>query len=262
MEEQAYRYDKDTWTAAQARSHCNLHDGSFEAASESKTMEIERRTFEFDELRVDEQEEPKIFGHAAVFNKLSENLGMFKEKIKPGAFSKTIQESDIRALFNHDPNYVIGRTKNNTLKLMEDNKGLLFEAIPPKTQWANDLIVSIKRGDITQNSFSFRTIKDKWETVDEENIRTLIEVELFDVSPVTFPAYPQTDVSVRSIIMAVGINYDNLAEVIFRAEQKIELSEDDICLVRKTIEVLDSYIKPKYNHINILKKKLDLISRA
>jgi len=234
---------------------------------ESKNMginDIEKRTFDLDEIRIDEQEEPKIFGHAAVFNKLSEPLGNFRERVKPGAFTKTIQESDIYSLFNHDSNYVIARTKNNTLKLMEDNNGLLIEATPPATQWAKDLLISLRRKDIDQMSFQFRVPKDKdsWETVNGELIRTLHEVELLDVSPCIFAAYPQTDVSVRSIIISHGIDYDNLAETIFKVEQKIELSEDDICLVRKTIEVLNDYIKPKYNHINILRKKLDLISRA
>jgi len=232
---------------------------------ESKNMginDIEKRTFDLDEIRIDEQEEPKIFGHAAIFNKLSLSLGNFKERIKPGAFTKTIQESDIRALFNHDNNYVIGRTKNNTLKLMEDNKGLLIEATPPDTQWAKDLLVSLRRKDIDQMSFQFRVPKDRdsWETVNGELIRTLHEVELFDVSPVTFPAYPQTDVSVRSIMISHGIDYDNLSEIMTRFEQGIELNGEDYLLIDGVINQLNS-LKPKEKlSIDILKKKLELIA--
>jgi hypothetical protein len=160
--------------------------------------QIERRTFVVQDLRAsDEGEDPKISGYAAVFNSLSEDLGGFRERIKPGAFAKTIQEHDIRALFNHDKNHVLGRNKAGTLKLSEDEVGLRIEIDPPDTQAARDLMTSIRRGDIDQMSFGFRTIRDDWEQVEEMILRTLIEVKLYDVSPVTFPAYPQTTVAVR-----------------------------------------------------------------
>ena len=140
-----------------------------------------------------------VTGIAAVFNKYSEDLGGFKEKIAPGAFAKTIKDGDIRALFNHNPDHILGRTKAGTLKLAEVEKGLAVEIDMPDTSTANDLITSMKRGDISQMSFGFQTIKDKWEVQDGKDIRTLLEVKLFDVSPVTFPAYPQTSVSARSL---------------------------------------------------------------
>lgn len=162
-------------------------------------QDIERRTFDLREVRVaGDDEEPKIEGYAAVFNSLSEDLGGFYERIQPGAFKKTLMEADVRGLWNHDPNYVLGRTKSETLALREDELGLAFEIEPPATQWARDLLTSMRRGDIDQMSFSFRTIKDKWESVGDQIVRTLIEVKLFDVSPVTFPAYPQTSAQVRS----------------------------------------------------------------
>jgi len=120
-----------------------------------------------------------------------------REKIQRGAFKNTIKEDDIRMLQNHDPNYVIGRNASGTLKLMEDNKGLYFEAIPPDTQWARDLITSINRKDITQNSFQFSIIDQGWGMEDGIKTRTLKEVKLIDVSAVTFPAYPDTTVWVR-----------------------------------------------------------------
>lgn len=170
---------------------------------------MERRTVELTELRVLEAntEEgeikaiPIIEGHAAVFNQWSEELGgmfSFKEKVLPGAFSETIQTDDIRALFNHDPNYVLGRNKAGTLELKETQKGLLVRITPPDTQWARDLTVSIDRGDISQMSFGFLVIEDRWGHEDGMDVRELQKVKLFDVSPVTFPAYPQTSVGVRS----------------------------------------------------------------
>lgn len=159
----------------------------------------ELRLFPSVELRVDGDDQPKIVGHAAVYGLLSEPLMGFREKIAPGAFTKTIQSADVRGLLNHDRNFVLGRTKAGTLRLSEDSKGLAMENDPPATQWAADLLVSMRRGDINQMSFAFYTIKDKWETTNGETIRTLEEVELLDVSVVTVAAYPQTDVAVRSL---------------------------------------------------------------
>ncbi|MDA0780666.1 MAG: HK97 family phage prohead protease [Rickettsiales bacterium] len=165
---------------------------------------VERRAFNVSniELRAEGEGEDltkKIVGHAAIFNQLSEDLGGFQEKIEPGAFSKSLKNADVRALWNHDANFILGRNKAGTLTLSEDKTGLAIEILPPDTQFARDLMVSMERGDVTQMSFGFRTIKDKWETEAGKDIRTLLEVEIFDVSPVTYPAYTQTDVALRSL---------------------------------------------------------------
>jgi len=210
---------------------------------EKKTMSKERevRTFTLDDIEVrSEDDKPKIKGHAAVFDKLSEDLGGFREKIASGAFAKTIKKSDIRALFNHDPNYVLGRNKAGTLNLEEDEKGLAIEIDPPDTSYARDLMVSIERGDITQMSFAFKTIKDSWENQDKkESIRTLEEVDLFDVSPVTYPAYPQTDVKVRSFLEEAGLDVEKLAVIM---EKKTAANDEDIAVVKQAIDVLNSYL--------------------
>jgi len=162
---------------------------------------IERRFFPMTEFRVEPREDgqgSKLVGHAALFDSLSEDLGGFREKIDSGAFRKTIRKADVRALFNHDSNYVLGRTASGTLTLKEDNDGLRMENEPPDTQWARDLRVSIERGDINQMSFGFRTVSDRWETKGKESIRTIEEVELVDVSVVTYPAYADTRVALRS----------------------------------------------------------------
>lgn len=208
-------------------------------------MEKEYRAFPVEdlELRVEGDDKPMIRGYAAVFNKLSVPLFGFREKIAPGAFSKTVKKSDIRALWNHDPNYVLGRNKAKTLSLMEDDKGLFVEIEPPGAQWAKDLTESIKRGDVTQMSFGFRTIKDDWlHEEGKESIRTLLEVELFDVSPVTFPAYPQTSVKVRSILANEGIEWEKLAGILFRAQRGLPLLQADRELINASIEMLRSYL--------------------
>ncbi|MDI3341601.1 MAG: HK97 family phage prohead protease [Sphaerobacter sp.] len=154
------------------------------------------------EVRALEDGTPRIVGYAAVFDVPSEDLGGFTEIIRPGAFRKTLQDgADVRALWNHDPNWVLGRTKAGTLKLAEDERGLRIEITPPPTAWARDLMESIRRGDVDQMSFGFWTVRDRWSSDETGRVtRELIEVKLFDVSPVTFPAYPQTEVQVRSAI--------------------------------------------------------------
>ncbi|MFZ4773942.1 MAG: HK97 family phage prohead protease [Terrimicrobiaceae bacterium] len=164
-------------------------------------VEREIRTFTFHELRVVDgtADQPTLIeGYAAVFNALSEDLGGFREMIHPGAFAKTIKEADVRALINHDPAMVIGRTKNHTLTMKEDIHGLRVAITPPDTSYARDLVASLRRGDIDQMSFGFETVRDEWHITNDEVMRALVEVRLFDVSPVTFPAYPQTTVQVRS----------------------------------------------------------------
>lgn len=166
----------------------------------------ERRVIPIGELRVSRATDgpTKINGHAAKFDMLSEDLGGFRERIAPGCFAKTIQSDDIRALWNHDSNIVMGRNKAGTLRLWEDSAGLAYEVDAPQNQFIRDMVLSpIERGDVSQCSFGFYTLQDKFTKVDGEWIRTLLEVELFDVSPVTFPAYNSTDVAVRSLAEAI-----------------------------------------------------------
>ncbi len=169
-------------------------------------IHVERRTFPVAGLTVRSAGEGAdgglalrtIVGHAAVFDSLSDDLGGFREKIAPGAFADSLGRDDIRALWNHDPNYVLGRNRSGTLQLREDETGLLVAITPPDTQWARDLVVSITRGDVSQMSFAFATERDAWAKVAGVWERTLLAVRTFDVSPVTYPAYTQTDVGVRA----------------------------------------------------------------
>jgi len=163
----------------------------------------ELRILKTAELRVTRNgdELPKIEGYAAVFDKNSEDMG-FIERIAPGAFKNSLKTSDVRALFNHDSNIILGRSTAGTLELKEDKKGLFMSVTPPDTQLVRDMVLSpIERGDITQQSFGFTVQSDDWDYRDNEpSIRTITEIkELFDVSPVTFPAYPDTAVALRSL---------------------------------------------------------------
>jgi len=170
------------------------------------TSTIERRVWDLAELRIAlEGDKRTIQGYAAVFDSMSQPLGAFREVIRKGAFKRSVRESDIRALWNHDPNYVLGRKSARTLRLEEDDKGLQTRIFPPSTTWANDLMTSIERGDVSQMSFGFHMVKERWLDPGKDGlpVRELLEVRLFDVSPVTFPAYQQTEVHVRALMDSV-----------------------------------------------------------
>ena len=140
-------------------------------------------------------------GYAAVFNSLSEDLGGFREQIAPGAFKRTLSppHADVRALINHDPNLVLGRNKAGTLRMEEDSRGLRVDVDLPDTSYARDLRTLLERGDVSQMSFGFEKVRDAWDDGTEPPTRTLEEVRLFDVSVVTFPAYPETSAEARAI---------------------------------------------------------------
>ena len=170
---------------------------------------FETRAFDV-ELRVEQRHRgapPTIVGHAAVFNSLSEDLGGFREQINPGAFTRTLREGGpVYALWNHDPNFVIASTRNGSLRLSEDKAGLRAEMDPIDTPTIRDLVVKpIQDGLITKMSFGFSVPAGGAEMASDKNlgpVRTLRDVDLFDVSPVTFPAYPNTDVAARALWIA------------------------------------------------------------
>jgi uncharacterized protein len=151
------------------------------------------------ELREDDIR-PRIVGYAAVFDSLSEDLGGFRERVRVGAFTRSLRDgADVRALIDHKPSEILGRTKAHTLTLRPTARGLLAYIDPPNTTRARDLMESIRRGDIDGMSFGFKTVGDEWHTEDGVEIRDLCDVDLFDVSVVTFPAYPSTEVGLRSL---------------------------------------------------------------
>ena len=151
-------------------------------------------------IEATQEESRMVTGYAAVFDSDSEDLGGFIEQIERGAFKEAIERSDVRALFNHDNNFILARTASGTLKLYEDERGLKYEFEAPKTTAGNDLLEMIKRGDISQSSFGFTVEEDDWSNRDGMAFRKIKKVKrLYDVSPVTFPAYPEASVAVRKL---------------------------------------------------------------
>ena len=188
-------------------------------------MEIERRIFDTGRVEVrrasPDSKAATIRGYAAVFNSMSEDLGGFREQIAPGAFDDVL-ENDVRCFFNHDENIVLGRTLSGTLRLSVDDKGLAYEVDMPDTQCARDLLISMDRGDVSQSSFGFRVgvNGDTWDENDDGVIvRTITKFgRLFDVSPVSIPAYPDTTSGVRSL--QAWQEARNAAQAKTAAEQK------------------------------------------
>ncbi len=145
----------------------------------------------------------RLTGYAAVYDSVSEDLGGFREIIAPGAFDSVLgRNSDVRALVNHDTSKVLGRTVSQTLSLESDDRGLAFDIDLPNTVAANDLAVSVERGDVSGASFAFNVDFDDYdiEFNGGEVIRIIRNIAaLYEISVVTFPAYAATEVSSRHL---------------------------------------------------------------
>jgi HK97 family phage prohead protease len=172
-----------------------------EINTRSKMKKIERRTFTVRDVEARQADDGtmRLRGYAAVFNDDSVPLP-FIERIAPGAFRKTLSETpDVRLLINHE-GLPLARTKNGTLTLTEDDRGLYMDATIADTSEGRDLYKLVERGDVDQMSFAFRVIRQKWN--EDRTTRTLTEVSLSDgdVSVVTYPAYPTTTVEAREAL--------------------------------------------------------------
>lgn len=152
------------------------------------------------ETRIEADKEARtITGYAAIYNSDSEDLGGFIERMAPSSFDGRLQD-DVRVLFNHDNNLVLGRTISGTATLEVDEKGLRYTCQLPDTSYAKDLIELMERGDVTQSSFAFTIEDESWEErADGMLIRTVKKVgQLYDVSPVTYPAYTEATSGLRT----------------------------------------------------------------
>jgi HK97 family phage prohead protease len=253
----------------------HLKDAGKEApelkTSNSFKGKIERRFFPANDMEVRQTDDgkPIISGYGAIFNQWSDDLGSFREKILPGAFSKTIREADIRALWNHNPDIVLGRNTSGTLTLREDVHGLYYEITPP--DWASNYVETIRRRDVSQNSFGFCAVQDEWNSSSDETSslteRTLIECELFDISPVTYPAYPQTDANVRASMIEAGIDIAALNGLFIRAGRGLGLTDSDMDLLKTSIEFLTSYLpgEPESSPlvpVANLRRRLELVEKG
>jgi HK97 family phage prohead protease len=140
-----------------------------------------------------------IVGYPIVYNKDSEDMG-FIERIAPGAAKKALKRSDIRGLKNHDPSLIFARQGVN-LTFVNDKHGLRYEATPIDTRNFREIADEVRLGLLTGQSFGFTIKSDEWEDLDTDHpTRTITEIDqIFDVGPVTYPAYQDTTVALRSL---------------------------------------------------------------
>lgn len=159
---------------------------------------IEKRAVPF-EVRAGEDGKPRLRGIAAVFNSEAVIGGSFREVIRPGAFAKTIAERDVKMLWNHESSFPLGSTRAGTLSLQESAQGLEVDNDPPTQGMNAGFLESVARGDVSQMSFMFEVIKENViRAAGEMVLREVLEVKLWEVSPVTFPAYTDTEIGLRA----------------------------------------------------------------
>jgi HK97 family phage prohead protease len=203
---------------------------------------MERRKIEAPvEIRVN-GENRTVAGYGAVFNSETIIGGAFREKILPGAFGRAIS-GDVFSFFNHDESKVLGRTKSGTLRLIEDDSGLRYEVDLPDTSAARDLRVSMDRGDVDGSSFMFNVPEggDVWDFSGDMPLRTVSQVNLFEVGPVTMPAYPDATAALRSM----EESRSKAADEIERAKRNATAARARIALRKAESEHKFRGIKPE-----------------
>lgn len=211
--------------------------------------EVERRFVPLDRGRVEVRESDDgakgIEGSAAVFGAVAD-LGFFTEEIARGAFDDVL-ESDVRGLFNHDPNMILGRTKSRTMRLASNEEGLEY-GIPQLPKSRADVLEAVERRDVDGNSFSFIVLEgdERWETREGRPHRIIERVDqLFDVGPVTFPAYQDTRVTARSLDRAGQLEramHDHLARArtpTFSGTSEAEWSKPTLADYRTGLDLPD-----------------------
>ena len=199
--------------------------------------EKEIRTFNVENLELrQEGDDNVVVGYGSVFNTLSNELGGFREIISEGAFDGRL-EDDVRFLINHD-GLPLARTTNGTLRLSTDERGLKYEAKVANTSLGRDLVELMRNGTINQSSFAFVVEDDSWEVKDGMNVRTINKVSrLYDVSAVTYPAYEEASVALRSMEAwkqeeEEKVMKDNLEK------EKEERSKEDLDLTKRSLAEL------------------------
>jgi len=217
-------------------------------------MEIEKRYYQISELRAD----GKTIRGKIPYNSLSRDLGNFKDRLQRGCFADSLKSgAKVMAFWNHDTSTPLGSTSAGTLRVDDRADALHFTIHPPPNQWGDSVMVSVKRGDVDGCSFGFRCLKDEWTNT---NIRTIISAELLEISPCSFPAYPETSVRSRGATM-----YTKELRDLYEQRAKV-LTE------MRALQDSDNYDAEKYQRMEAdfdkftreieLAKKEELLSRS
>ena len=259
--------------AEEDRSRWSSVNIQLKQEKEAALTKVERRVknnIDF-EIRIDNAEADgmRFSGYAAVFNSDSEPLP-FTERILPGAFKRSLKSrNEVKLFKNHNMDEVLASTRSKTLKLVEDERGLLAEAVLPDTTAGRDLAVLMKRGDVHSMSFGFSVPPkgDKWNA--DGTVRELREIRLHEVSIVTgFPAYAATTASVRSLDLLAtrtNVDADALADVMLKLEAGETLPADQADLLVEVVGKLrdkSEDIQNDLSNLELKKKQLDLLFKA
>ena len=210
-------------------------------------MTSNTETRAFVEFRFDDSgdDRPVLRGYAAVFDSPSVFMG-FTEMIAPGAFTRSLNENeDVKALVEHDTSMIGARAGKDSLQLREDDHGLYVEIRPNQTSYAQDLVENIRTGLLDSMSFGFHVVKDSWQRSEGQNIRTLHDVDLIEVSVVSTPAYQASEIALRNMEQA----FADAAEI----DEPATIAEP---------EPQPEEVSPESSHkIGLMLKKLDLLER-
>jgi HK97 family phage prohead protease len=204
-------------------------------------MKKEKRNISFKdiEVRSSTKDEKKYIEGLIPYNSKSVEMWGTTEIIDRSAFNKTLNDkSEVRALWNHNDNHILGSTKSKTLVLENSENGLICRCELPNTSYANDLYEIIDRGDVKTMSFGFTPVK--WQEDDKGKLRTLKEVQLHEVSyGVTYPAYKDTtSVTYMRGLEKININVETLNEVL----EKDEILDTDKLIIKETVDKLNSIL--------------------
>jgi HK97 family phage prohead protease len=227
-----------------------------------QTKEPEVRTNSVDfEVRA-EGDGMTFTGYASVFNSASEDLGGFIEYVAPGAFKRSLQSrNEVKLLWNHDSGEPLASLRGGTMQLVEDNRGLKVTAQLPNTTRGRDVAELLRTNVINTMSFGFNVIRDTWSS--DGKTRTLESVRLFEVSVVSFAAYPSTTAQVRS--GNPTINPDQLADALLKLESGEELDEANANLITDVVNKLkaqpeiEEVIDNGLDLLDLKKKQFDLL---
>ncbi|MDY6796966.1 MAG: HK97 family phage prohead protease [Actinomycetota bacterium] len=208
--------------------------------------ELELRTFPKAELRLKESDKEGTIGTleglpGISYNSWSEDLGGFVERILPGACNRSLLENDIVSCRDHEDHLILGRVSSGFLRLDNRDDGLYYEVDLPETTYARDLLVSVGRKDVKGNSFRFCTIDDRWTMTGGKEYRDIVEMELYELGPVTMPAYPQTGLGLRSLFHSLGLDHRHLYRSLLRARTG-QMEQRDTDMIASAVEALKRYL--------------------
>lgn len=200
---------------------------------------MEKRIFDLRDLRAEDGERRVIRGIAALYNVETMIGGAFREVIRPGAFAKTLSERDQVALWNHDTGKPLGRKSAGTLEIEDREDGIHVAIYPGSRSWDNDAYESIARGDVKGMSFGMDVMKDNAVRTADGLLVELLEVRLWEVSPVTFPAYELTSVEARYAQRFIETTQEPVASDDHSAEPDAtrEEASNDLELLRYNLEL-------------------------